>query len=257
MGTELETELDCQVADRVAVLTLQAPERRNALSEGLIGEFLAALDDLEAREDVGALVVTGAPPAFCAGAVLGDLAAPDTGDQPRRERLEFIYEAFLRVARSPLATVAAVNGPAVGAGMNLALACDVRIAGRSGRFDTRFLALGLHPGGGHTWMAQRIMGPQAVAATVLFGERLGAQRAAEVGLVWSVVDDADLLDAARAMAGRAAAVDPALVRRAKRTIAETAAATELGVAVGIELDAQVWSMAQPAFAERIAAQRGG
>ena len=248
-------ELDCQVAERVAVLTLQAPERRNALSEGLINEILAALDDVEARDDVGALVVTGAPPAFCAGGALGDLAATETGDQTRRDRLRFIYEAFLRVARSPLPTVAAVNGPAVGAGMNLALACDVRIAGRSARFDTRFLELGLHPGGGHTWMAQRIMGPQAVAATVLFGERLPAERAAAVGLVWSVVDDANLLDAARAMARRAAVVDADLARRVKRTMAETAVAADLAAAVDIELDAQVWSMAQPAFAEGMAARR--
>ncbi|HWG72682.1 MAG TPA: enoyl-CoA hydratase [Acidimicrobiales bacterium] len=251
----MPNELDCQVADRVAVLTLQVPERRNALSEGLITEIIAALDDLESRDDVGALVVTGAPPAFCAGGALGDLAAPDTGDRTRRERLRFIYEAFLRVARSPLPTVAAVNGPAVGAGMNLALACDVRIAGRSARFETRFLELGLHPGGGHTWMAQRIVGPQAVAATVLFGERLPAERAAAVGLVWSVVDDAGLLDAARAMAKRAAAFDPDIVRRAKRTMAETAAAADLGAAVDIELDAQVWSMGRPAFAEGITAQK--
>ena len=80
--------------------------------------------------------------------------------------------------RSPLPTVAAVNGPAVGAGMNLALACDVRIAGASARFDTRFLRIGLHPGGGHAWMLDRAVGPQAAAAMVLFGARLDGARAA-------------------------------------------------------------------------------
>ena len=245
-------EVDCQVADRVAVLTLMAPERRNALSQEMIGEVIAALDNLESRDDVGALVVTGAPPAFCAGAILGDLAHTGEGaDDDRRRGLLSIYEGFLRIARTPLATIAAVNGPAVGAGMNLALACDVRIAGRSGRFDTRFLELNLHPGGGHTWMGQRIMGPQAVAATVLFGERLSAEKAASVGLVWSVLDDADLLEGAKAMAAKAAAVDPALARRTKATLALTAAAPDLASAVEIELDAQVWSMGRAEFSERI------
>ena len=101
-------------------------------------------------------------------------------------------------ARSPLPTIAAVNGAAVGAGMNLALACDVRLAGRSARFDTRFLQLGLHPGGGHTWMLQRIAGPQAAAAVVLFGEVLDGEEAERCGLVWRCVDDDALRDRRRA-----------------------------------------------------------
>ena len=112
------------------------------------------MDAFEADESVGAVVVTGTPPAFCAGANLGNLAEADG------ESLGRIYEGFLRVARSPLPTIAAVNGAAVGAGMNLALGCDVRIAARRARFDTRFMQLGLHPGGGHTWMLRRIAGPQ-------------------------------------------------------------------------------------------------
>jgi enoyl-CoA hydratase len=247
-------EVECAVDDRVALVTLAAPERRNALTAGLIADLMRVLDDLEGRDDVGALVVTGAPPAFCAGAALGDLGSSDGGES-RRQRLLGVYEAFLRVARSPLATVAAVNGPAVGAGMNLALACDVRVAGRAARFDTRFLQLGLHPGGGHTWMAHRAMGAQATAATVLFGERLDAEAARSAGLVWLVVDDSDLLDAARALAAKAAAVDSALARRTKETIRATAEAPTLPDAVDIELDAQLWSMDRPEFAERMAAQR--
>ncbi len=250
----MDRELLCEVSDGVATLTLAAPERRNALSAGLIGELVAALDDAESRPDVGALVITGQPPAFCAGAVVGDLAA-GAGEVPpeqRRRGLLDIYEAFLRVARSPLPTVAAVNGPAVGAGMNLALACDVRVAGRSARFDTRFLQLGLHPGGGHTYMAQRAMGPQAAAATVLFGERLDAEGAARAGLVWSVVDDDSLPGAAHQLAARAAGYDRELVQRAKQTLRATAAAPDLATAVDIELDAQAWSMSRPSFQPRVA-----
>jgi enoyl-CoA hydratase/carnithine racemase len=92
--------------------------------------------------------------------------------------------------------------------MNLALCCDVRLAGRRAKFDTRFLQLGLHPGGGHTWMFRRITGPQAVFATGLFGEVLDGAEAERVGLVWRCVDDDDLLDEARTLAGRAAAGPP-------------------------------------------------
>src|SRR5699024_11304672 len=136
---------------------------------------------------VGALIVTGAGTAFCAGADLSHLA----GDHGRstEDGLLAIYEGFLRVARSPLPTIAAVSGPAVGAGMNLALACDVRIMARSGRLDARCLQLGIQPGGGHTWMTNRIAGPQAAAATVLFGEVLDGDEAVDAGLAWRCVDD--------------------------------------------------------------------
>lgn len=253
----MASELDCRVSERVATLTLRAPERRNALSAGLISEMIAALDDLERRDDVGAMVVTGAPPAFCAGAVVGDLASAGgvSSSEERRKGLVAIYEAFLRFARSPLPSVAAVNGPAVGAGMNLALCCDVRLAAPSARFDTRFLELGLHPGGGHTYLGLRAMGPQAVAASLLFGERLSAERALQVGLVWSVVEGDELLDRARALAGRAAAVHPDLVKRTRQTLAATAAAPDLAAAVDIELDAQAWSMSQPWFQPQAKAPR--
>ncbi len=130
-------------------------------------ETAAALDALEADDGVGALVVTGRGSAFCAGADLPHLGAS------QREGLLAIYEGFLRVARSPLPTIAAVNGAAVGAGMNLALAADVRIAGPHAVFDARFQKLGIHPGGGATWMLQRAVGPQAASIrSPAFQERL-------------------------------------------------------------------------------------
>src|SRR4029077_6643375 len=126
------------------------------------------------------------------------------GGSPDAKGLGSVYEGFLRVARSALPTMAAANGAAVGAGVTLALACAVRLAARSARFDTRFLQLGLHPGGGHTWMLTRIAGPQTAAATVLLGEGLDGEAAARCGLAWRCVDDDDLLDEARVLAGRAA-----------------------------------------------------
>ncbi|MEJ7584305.1 MAG: enoyl-CoA hydratase [Acidimicrobiales bacterium] len=232
---------------RVAVVTLNDPDRRNALTLPMVEELAAIFARIETGDDVGAVVVTGAAPAFCAGADLSHLGAS------QREGMLRIYEGFLRVARSPLPTIAAVNGAAVGAGMNLALACDLRLAARRARFDTRFLQLGLHPGGGHTWMFRRIAGPQAVAAAVLFGEVLDGPEAERCGLVWRCLDDDELMPAALALAGRAAAGPPELVARMKATIATMADIASHHEAVEVELEPQLWSLDQPAFRERLAA----
>ncbi len=239
--------IDVEVEDGVALFTLNDPERRNALNMPMVEEIVAAYDDIEARDDVNAVIVTGAAPAFCAGADLSHLGSS------QRQGLLSVYDGFMRFARSKLPTIAAVNGAAVGAGMNLALACDVRIAARRAKFDTRFMQLGLHPGGGHTWMFRRITGPQAVSATVLFGEVLDGAEAERIGLVWRCVDDDALLDTARAMAARAAAAPRELLIKTKESIAAMATIEDHDEAVERELEPQLWSVAQPAFKERLAA----
>lgn len=241
------------VADRVATVTLNDPDRRNVLSTAMVDELVAAFDRIDDDPDVGAVVVTGAPPAFCAGAELGHLSSSSEGNT--EDALRAVYEGFLRIGRSPLPTIAAVNGAAVGAGMNLALVCDVRVAAERARFDTRFLELGIHPGGGHTWMLRRAVGPQAAAAMVLFGEVLDGRAAEQAGLVWRCVPDDELLDAARGLAARAAAAPRELVARTKATLAAMASVTEHADAVDRELTPQAWSLAQPAFRERLAAIR--
>ncbi len=235
------------VADGVATLTLNNPAERNTLTAPMVGEIIAAMDDIEGNAAVGAIVVTGAAPAFCAGANLGNLA------ESSRESLGGIYEGFLRIARSPLPTLAAVNGAAVGAGMNLALGCDVRLAARRAKFDTRFLQIGIHPGGGHTWMLRRILGPQATFASVVFGEVMDGAEAERVGLVHRVYDDDQLLAAAQEMAARATSAPRELLIEVKRTIQDMADITTHPEAVDRELVPQVWSTRQPWFAERIAA----
>jgi enoyl-CoA hydratase len=219
----------------------------------MVGEIVSAMDALEGDGSVGALVVTGAPPAFCAGADLSHLGQAGRGSEGGG--LRSVYEGFQRVQRSPLPTLAAVNGAAVGAGVNLALACDVRIAGRSARFDTRFLQLGLHPGGGHTWMMSRVLGPQGAAATVVFGDVLDGDAAERHGLVWRCVDDSTLLADALAFAAKAASAPPALARRVKQTLRQVPTITSPDEAVSVELEAQLWSMQQPDFAERLKARR--
>jgi enoyl-CoA hydratase len=200
------------IADRVATLTLNNPDERNTMTAPMVEEIVAAMDAFEADEGVGAVVVTGTPPAFCAGANLGNLAEA-TG-----ESLGVIYEGFLRIARSPLPTLAAVNGAAVGAGMNLALGCDVRICSDRAKLDTRFLQLGIHPGGGHTWMFRRIAGPQAAMAAVIYGQVLDGQEAERVGLAYKSVPDEDLLEYAHEFAAKAASVPRQLAIEAKQTI---------------------------------------
>ena len=248
---EPQPTIRSEVIDGVGVVTLDAPARRNAFDLAMCDEVCAVVDELEGDPSVGALVVTGAGTAFCAGAALGHLAGASEGGA--RDGLLAVYEGFLRFARSPLPTIAAVNGAAVGAGMNLALACDVRLAGESARFDTRFLQLGIHPGGGHTWMMRNIVGPQATAATVLFGEVLSGAEAERSGLAWRCVPDDELLPLAIELGARAAAAPRELVERVKATIGDMGAISDHDEAVQRELGDQVWSVTQPAFAERLAA----
>ena len=246
--TFVEVDLPAET-EGVALVTINDPDRRNALTPLMIEQLIAAFDRLESDSTVGAVVLTGAAPAFCAGADLSHLGA-----SPSEVGLRGIYEGFLRVGRSPLPTIAAVNGAAVGAGMNLALCCDLRLAARRAKFVTRFLQLGLHPGGGHTWMMRRAVGPQTTAAAVLFGEVLDGAEAERAGLVWRCVDDDRLIAIAIGLASRAAG-SPGLARRVKATNTAMADVDRHDAAVDVELEAQLWSMAQPEFAARLAAVR--
>lgn len=240
-GTAVHTE----ITDRVAVLTLSYPERRNALNIELSGKLADAVHAAEADRGVGAIVITGEDPAFCAGGDLGELATADPA------RLHTVYAGFLALAQCPLPTVAAVNGAAVGAGLNLALAADLRLAGPRAKFDSRFLQLGLHPGGGYTWMVHRALGPQGAAAMTLFGEAVDAAEAQRIGLVHRTVDD--VVAAAVEMAGRAAAAGRDLAVTTKGTLRLTSTMAAQAAAVEVEIRAQAESVRSDEFRERLAA----
>jgi enoyl-CoA hydratase len=235
--------------DAVAVVTVHDPERRNALTLELSEDLVETMADIEADDTVNAVVITGAPPAFCAGADLTALGSA------RKAGLRMIYGGFLAVATCTLPTIAAVAGAAVGAGLNLALACDVRLVGPNARFDARFLQLGIHPGGGMTWMTQRIAGPQTTTAMCLFGEILGADDAVRTGLAWRKIngDHAALVDAAVALAQPCAAARRELVRDIKASMRATASMDDHADAVERELVPQVASMDSPEFAARLSA----
>lgn len=237
--------------DRVAVITIDDPQRKNALSPEMVDAIVTTVGRLNDDESVGALVVTGAGSAFCSGADLGNLVKLTAAEGGDPTEVREIYNGFLAFRDSPLPTVAAVNGPAVGAGMNLALVCDVRVTCPSARFDTRFAQIGLHPGGGHVWMLDRLAGPQTTAAMALFGERVDGERAVSLGLAWKCVDEGELVDAAVAMAARAASVPRDLMTEVKQTLRDAPWQPDFEAAVTTELDRQAWSFAQGYLNERV------
>jgi enoyl-CoA hydratase len=241
-------EVLLEKSDRVAVITVVDPERRNALTLALSDQLKAAVEDCERDPEVNAVIITGAPPAFCAGADLTALG------EAHEEGLKKIYAGFLAVANCTLPTIAAVNGAAVGAGLNLALACDVRLVGPKARFDARFLQLGIHPGGGMTWMLQRLVGPQTATAMTLFGRILDADDAVRTGLAYARTDD-DLVTAARELATAAADAPRDLVQTIKATMRTTAHLDDHAEAVATELVPQVASIRTPEFAAKLAAMK--
>ena len=232
----------------VAVVTLDDPARRNALSLEVTTQLALAAEEAGRDPSVGALVLTATPPAFCAGGSVDDLLEP-------RASLRDMYAGFLAVAGLGIPTVAAVNGPVIGAGVNLPLACDVILCSPGARFDPRFMDLGIHPGGGHLWRMQRLVGRQAAAALVIFGESLSGEEAARVGLAWRCVDDDELLGTAVALARRAADRPRELIARAKSVLDASAAIDTAADAFEVEFAHQDWSMQQPAFQERLAQLR--
>ena len=232
------------------LLTLNQGARRNVLSAALVDAVGAAYDAIEADPSVNAVVLTGAGPAFCAGAELSVLraAAEENFDVVRN-----VYDGFLRVLRSPVPTIAAVNGPAVGAGFNLTLACDIRLAGRSAVFDTRFAKLRLHPGGGHAWLLARAVGRQQAMLATAFGEVWDAQQAKDVGLVASVHDDQELVGAALAIAQRMDGQESAFTRRLVDTVRRSLVTATHEEALAHETEAQAWSTKRPPFLEGLEA----
>lgn len=226
------------------LLTLQQGAKRNVLSADLVDAIGAAYDAAEADASVNAVVLTGAAPAFCAGAELAVLRAAAEG---KFDLVRKVYDGFLRVLRSPIPTIAAVNGPAVGAGFNLALACDVRLASKSAVFDTRFSKLHLHPGGGHAWLLARAVGRQRAMLATAFGQVWDAAQAERAGLVASVHEDGALIEAAIAIARGMDGLDRTFARRLVDTVRRSITTASHEDALAHETEEQAWSVTQPAF----------
>jgi len=232
--------------DGYAIVTLNDPDRRNVFTLAMSARVQELFDELEADDSINSVIITGAGKGFCSGGHLDELL-----ENPGPEGMLRIYAGFVRIANSRLATIAAVNGAAVGAGMNALLVCDVVIAGESAKLDSRFLQIGLGPGGGHTWRLKNKTDLQTTKAMVLFGEVLDGRRAAEVGLAWKCVADDQLLAAAEEMAAKAAKAPREVLMRTKDTINRTVAITDSDDSIQNELGTQVWSMSQPAFVDMV------
>ena len=184
----------------LAIVTLNRPERRNALGSGDAQAVAAAI--IDASQGSRVIILTGAGEAFCAGGDLEELERWNNLDESEISgRLYESFQATIRNIRGSHAVViAAINGAAVGAGMDLALACDLRIAGASAKLGQIWVRLGVIPGTGGAWLTQMLAGPARAAEMLLTGDLIDADTAMGAGLVNHVVPDDDLLPAARRMA---------------------------------------------------------
>jgi len=234
--------------DGVRLLTLTDPTRRNAMGAEMGAAVIERCAELTADPSARVLVITGEGPAFCAGADLPALFGdPDRPVTEVHAGLQSYYRAFLAVRELPLPTVAAVNGPAVGAGLNLAMACDVRIAAPAATFAATFTRIGLHPGGGCTWFLVRALGASRALRALLLGETIGADEAVALGLADGPAPDclADALE----LAARFAAVDPQLARHVKRAVGIAVETGDLGAVLEYESWAQAASASSPQLRE--------
>lgn len=231
--------------DGVATITLDAPERRNALTVEMAEELVAACEELDADTSVGAVVLRGAGGFFCAGGDRDtlDAAGRDPASPETYSAIGAVYRSFARVGELEAPTIAAVRGGAVGAGLNLMLATDLRIVAPDARIISGFLPIGLHPGGGHGALLGRSGAREAAPALALFGERIDGTRAAELGLAWAAVEDDDVDATAHELAARAAA-DPELARRTAASLRTVLGPPALawGAALELERASQMWSM---------------
>ncbi len=193
-------------ADGVATITLNRPEKLNALNERMLDEIRAALDAAKAEREVRAVLLTGAGRGFSAGQDLSDRAVrPDEEARDLGATLDRAYNPLMRRLRDlELPVVAAVNGVAAGAGCNLALAADIVVAARSAVFIQAFCRIGLVPDCGGTYWLPRLVGAARARALMLLGEPLSAQQAAEWGMIWRCVEDDRLMEEATMLARRLA-----------------------------------------------------
>ena len=188
--------------DELAVVTIDRPAQSNALDSATARALAGAIQEVSGR--ARAVILTGEGRAFCAG---GDLTELERWSDLSEEEIgAFLYSGFQGMVRairsSPAIVIAAVNGAAVGAGMDLALACDVRIASESARFGQVWVRLGVIPGTGGAYLTQALVGPGKAAELLLTGDVIDAAESLRIGLVNRVVPDASLLEEARALAGR-------------------------------------------------------
>jgi enoyl-CoA hydratase/carnithine racemase len=225
-------------APGIRVATLNQPDVRNAMTEDMTQAWNEALDTAAADRQTRALIVTGAGTSFCSGADLSWLdqgSAEDVTIDRLRERMLPFYRSWLRPRSLSFPVIAAVNGPAVGAGVCLALACDIRFASRSARFSTPFVFRGTHGGMASTWLLPEAIGVTRARDMLYTGRDVAAEQALDWGLVTDVADD--VLGHSLQIAGRIAQAGPIALRLTKTGLEQSAA--------GLDASIQWEALAQP------------
>lgn len=215
----------------IAVLTLNRPDTRNALSgEAMFAAFEQVFETLNNDRSVRAAILTGAGSAFCSGGNIAEMrdrqgmfaGTPEEITQRYAQGIQRIPRAFERLE---VPIIAAVNGPAIGAGNDLACMCDIRIAADTARFAESFVKVGIVPGDGGCWLLPRVVGWSRAAEMALTGDTIDAQEALRIGLVSRVVAPADLMTTALAVAQRVAANPPQVLRWTKRLLQQARTST--------------------------------
>ncbi|MBS1868085.1 MAG: enoyl-CoA hydratase/isomerase family protein [Actinobacteria bacterium] len=229
--------------DAVALLTIENREVRNGLTPELCEQLVAACDEIDADDAIGAAVVRGADGTFCSGADTRRWRPDVDWAGDGFELISTIYGGFARVGRLQVPTVAAVRGAAVGAGLNLLLACDLRVVAEDARLRAGFARVGLHPGGGFFTLLGRLAGREATAAIGLFDQPLDGAAAVTRGIAWEAVPDGEVESRALELAAIAAR-DPLLARRSVKSMRQELGPPAIGWDAAIELErgTQIWSM---------------
>lgn len=238
------TRIDVDVKDGVAWITLVGPGTRNALDARASLDLIAVCDRIDSDPQAGAAVITGAPGAFCSGADTDALTSLRTAPADEVcDGLEVLYAGFRRLAALRVPTVAAVNGAAVGAGLNLALAADLRVVTEDALLVSGFAAVGIHPGGGHLHLLARAAGgAQPAAAMGVFARRVRGAEAVRLGLAWAAVPAEALRSTVEDLVAHLAA-DPPLGRALKAGLRLTVLDdTAWDRTVEIERARQLWSL---------------
>ena len=232
------------------VITLNRPERLNALTVEMADALMAALDAAEADKGCRAVLLTGAGRGFCAGQDL--TAIVEASSNEIADLLDHYNPLIRRLRALPLPVVCAVNGVAAGAGANLALACDIVLAAQSASFVQAFAKIGLIPDCGGTWFLPRLVGTARARALAMLADPLPAETAAEWGMIWRAVADERLMDEAHALAARLASGPTAALALAKQALEESAG-NDLDRQLDLERDLQAEAAATPDHAQGLRA----
>lgn len=247
----MATVLTEDAGDGVRVLTLNRPDRLNAIVPELLDELVAALATADRDPAIRAVVLTGAGRAFCSGDDLKDFGSQATDEKTTRTYIERIQDVTRAMVLGDTPVIGAIRGWAVGGGLEWTINCDFAVAAEGTRFFFPEISWGVFVTGGVSELLPRLVGLQKARELIMLGERFDAAQALEWGLVWKVVPDADLMPTALALARRIAALPPGPVRDLRRILARRDG-SGLAAAMAAETDATVRGFLDPETAKRIA-----